>query len=296
MQPLRSVLFVPGNKTRFVEKARSAPADAVILDLEDAVAPEEKAAARTMVRQALEGGSFRPRVIVRVNAWDTGLVEADLAEALAPPAWAVCLPKVESAAEIDRLARWLGSWEADRGWPEGSIAVLAMIETARGVLNAYSIAQANPRLRALCLGGEDLARDLGAVRTAQGLELAYARAHLVVAARAAGCLAIDTVYTDLNDEPGLVAEAIQARQLGYSGKLLIHPCQIEPVHGAFSPGPEEVAWARRVVEAFEAAVTRGEGVIALDGKMIDRPVVARAQEILALAGDPGAGLEERDAE
>lgn len=285
MQPLRSLLFVPGNKTRFLEKARTVPADAVILDLEDAVAPGEKVAARTTVRQALEAGPFQARVIVRVNAWDTGLVEDDLAGALAPPAWAVCLPKVESAADIERLEALLCSWEADQGRAEGSIAVLAMIETARGVLNAYSIAQASQRLRVLCLGGEDLARDLGAVRTPQGLELAYARAHLVVAARAAGCLAIDTVYTNLNDEPGFMAEATQARQLGYSGKLLIHPSQIEPAHRAFSPGAEEIAWARRVVEAFEAAVARGEGVIALEGKMIDRPVVARAQEVLALAGE-----------
>ncbi len=285
MQPLRSLLFVPGNKTRFLEKARTVPADAVILDLEDAVAPGEKVAARTTVRQALEAGPFQARVIVRVNAWDTGLVEDDLAGALAPLAWAVCLPKVESASDIERLVALLCSWEADHGRAEGSIAVLAMIETARGVLNAYSIAQASRRLRALCLGGEDLARDLGAVRTPHGLELAYARAHLVVAARAAGCLAIDTVYTNLNDEPGFMAEATQARQLGYSGKLLIHPSQIEPAHRAFSPSAEEIAWARRVVEAFEAAVARGEGVIALEGKMIDRPVVARAQEVLALAGE-----------
>jgi citrate lyase subunit beta/citryl-CoA lyase len=158
-----------------------------------------------------------------------------------------------------------------------------MVETALGVLQAYDMARASPRVRALCLGGEDLARDLGAVRTSEGQELAYARAHVVLAARAAGVLAVDTVYTNLADLDGLLAEARRMRQLGYSGKLLIHPAQIEPVHRAFAPSQEEVAYARRVLEAFEAAEGRGEGVIALDGQMIDAPVVARAREVLAVA-------------
>jgi citrate lyase subunit beta / citryl-CoA lyase len=283
--PLRSVLFVPGDKPRLLDKARTFAADAVILDLEDAVAPEEKVAARGTIRQALEAGTYGPRVVLRINAFGTGLAERDLEEALAGPVSAVCLPKVDGAADIERLVLLLRSLEAQRGWPEGQVSVLALIETAQGVLNAYSIARASERLWALCLGGEDLARDLGAVRSREGLELGYARAHLVLAARAAGCLAIDTVYTDLQDAPGLEAETRHARQLGYSGKLLIHPGQIEPVHRAFAPSTEEIAWARRVLQAFEAAIARGDGVVALDGKMIDRPVVARASEILAMTGD-----------
>jgi citrate lyase subunit beta/citryl-CoA lyase len=139
------------------------------------------------------------------------------------------------------------------------------------------------RVQALCLGGEDLARDLGAVRTKQGTEIAQARAHLVLAARAANAAAIDTVFTDLTDQDGLLAEARQARQLGYSGKLLIHPAQIEPVHQAFAPTEEEVAQAHCILDAFEAAEARGEGVIAMDGQMVDAPVVARAREVLAMA-------------
>jgi citrate lyase subunit beta/citryl-CoA lyase len=163
-----------------------------------------------------------------------------------------------------------------------------MVETACGVLNAHEMACSTAehggcRVQALCLGGEDLAWDLGAVRTKGNAEIAHARNHLVLAAGAAGIMAIDTIYTDFGDAEGFSAEACQARRLGYSGKLLIHPGQIELAHRAFAPSEEELAHARRVLEAFEAAGACGEGVIALDGQMIDAPVVARARKLLALA-------------
>ena len=286
--PLRSVLFVPGNRPRMLEKGRDLPADAVILDLEDAVPPGEKAAARAMVRQALEAGPYGPQVILRVNALATGLVEDDLREAWAEGVAAVCLPKAGTPADVQRLASLLTAVEQERGLADGAVGILLMVETAQGVLNSFEMAMAGGeprgrRVQALCLGGEDLAWDLGAVRTRSGAEIAYARSHLVLAARAAGAMAIDTVYTDLADLEGLQDEARQARQLGYSGKLLIHPSQIEPAHRAFAPSEKEVAHARRVLDAFEEAGTRGEGVIALYGQMIDAPVVARARETLALA-------------
>jgi citrate lyase subunit beta/citryl-CoA lyase len=290
----RSLLFVPGNKPRMLEKARTLPADAVILDLEDGVLPRQKEGARTTVRQALEAGPYGPTVILRVNGIASGLVEADLREAFADGVDAVCLPKAETIGDVERLAVALAQLEQERGLPAGSVGIHLMIETALGVLNAHAMAsvvsvgalaaQSCRRVRALCLGGEDLARDLGAVRTPQGLELAHARAQLVLAARAAGAMAIDTIYTDLADADGLLAEALQARHLGYSGKLVIHPAQIAPVHRAFTPSDEEVAYARRVLEAFANAEAKGDGVIALDGQMIDAPVVARAQEILAASG------------
>ena len=263
-------------------------ADAVILDLEDGVPPGEKAAARAMVRQALESGSYGPQVILRINAPSTGLAEADLREAFAGGVAAVCLPKAETPDDVEQLASLLASLEREQGLAVGTVGILLMVETARGVLNAYELAmagaeQGGPRVQALCLGGEDLAWDLGAVRTKQGAEIAQARAQMVLAARAAGSVAIDTVYTDLADLEGLQAEARQARELGCSGKLLSQPAQIEPVHQAFAPSEEEVAHARRVLEAFEEAGTRGDGVIALDGQMIDAPVVARAREVLGLA-------------
>jgi len=282
VKSLRSLLFVPGNKARMLEKARALPADAVILDMEDAVPPGEKGSARAMVREALEKGAYGAQTIVRVNAWATGLTEADLKETLVAGVAAVCLPKAETPGEVERLASLLAMLEQERGLPVGGVGLILMVETALGVLNVYQMARASRRVRALCFGGEDLAWDLGAIRTKEGLELAHARAQLVLAARAAGVLAIDTVYTDLKDEAGLLAEARLARQLGYSGKLVIHPAQIEPVQRAFSPGEQQVAHARRILEAFEAAEARGEGVIALDGEMIDAPVVARAREVLAL--------------
>jgi citrate lyase subunit beta/citryl-CoA lyase len=290
----RSILFVPGNKPRMLEKARTLPADAVMLDLEDGVPPQEKVAARATVRQALEAGPYAPAVILRPNSVGSGFFEADLREAFTAGVAGVCLPKAETAGDVERLATALSMVEQERGLPAGSVGILLMIETALGVLNAYAMAstssagalsvQSCRRVCALCLGGEDLARDLGAVRTRQGLELAHARAHLVLAARAAGAMAIDTVCTDLADPDGLLAEAREARQLGYSGKLVIHPAQIEPVHRAFTPSGEEVAYARRVLEAFAIAEARGDGVIALDGQMIDAPVVARAREVLAVSG------------
>jgi citrate lyase subunit beta/citryl-CoA lyase len=288
-RPLRSLLFVPGNKVRMLEKARALAADAVILDLEDGVAPGEKAVARATVRQALETGTYGPQVTLRINAFSSGLAEADLAEACVAGVAAVCLPKAQAAGDVEQLATLLSMLERTRGWAAGTLDILLMVETALGVLQAYGMARASPRVRALCLGGEDLARDLGAVRTPEGRELAHARAHMVLAARAAGVLAVDTVYTNLADLGGLLAEARQMRQLGYSGKLLIHPAQIEPVHRAFAPSQEELAHAHRVLEAFEAAEARGEGVIALDGQMIDAPVVARAREILAAAGSATDG-------
>ena len=279
-RPLRSVLFVPGSKSRMLDKARGLGADAVILDLEDAVAPSEKAGARGMIWDALGAGPYAPRVVVRVNAFDTGLTEDDVRETLAPGVDAVCLPKAHTAEDVRRMAALLDRQEAARGLPAGATGLLVMIETALAVLTAFDIARASGRVQALCLGGEDLSRELGAVRSKEGLELAQARAHLVLAARAAGVLAIDTVYTELQDEAGLVAEARTARLLGYSGKLLIHPSQIQPVHGAFAPTQEELAYARRLVEAFDRAQARGEGAIAFEGKMIDAPVVARAREVL----------------
>jgi citrate lyase subunit beta/citryl-CoA lyase len=282
-QPLRSLLFVPGNKVRMLEKARALAADAVILDLEDGVAPGEKAVARATVRQALETGTYGPQAILRINTFATGLAEADLSEACVAGIAAVCLPKAQMAGDVEQLASLLSMLERTRGWATGTVEVLLMVETALGVLQAYDMARASGRVRALCLGGEDLARDLGAVRTQEGQELAHARAHMVLAARAAGVMAVDTVYTNLADLDGLRAEAQQVRELGYSGKLLIHPAQIEPVHQAFTPSQEEIAYARRLLEAFEAAEARGEGVIAFDGQMIDAPVVARAREVLAAA-------------
>lgn len=283
-QPLRTLLFVPGNKQKMLEKARTANADAVILDLEDGVPVSEKEAARATVRRALEEGGFGPQVILRVNGFVTGLTEGDLKGAFGPGVVAICLSRAEGLADTLRLAPLITEVEQIHRREAGTVSIVAMIETARGVLHAYELAEGCLRVRALCLGGEDLAHDLGAVRTKSGEELAQARGQLLLAARASSVLAIDTIWTDLNDKEGLRAEAHRAREMGFSGKLIIHPDQAVPVHEAFTPTAKEVAHARRVVEAFDAASKRGDGVIALDGYMVDAPVVARARETLRLAG------------
>jgi citrate lyase subunit beta/citryl-CoA lyase len=283
-QPLRTLLFVPGNKQKMLEKARTANADAVMLDLENGVPVGEKEAARATVRRALEEGHYGPQVILRVNGFATGLTEGDLKRAFGPGVAAICLPRAEGLADTLRLAPLITEVEQIHGRETGTVGIVGMIETARGVLHAFDLAEGCQRVRALCLGGEDLAGDLGAVRTQAVEELAHVRRQLVLSARATAVWAIDTIWTDLNDIEGLRAEARRARELGYSGKLIIHPDQVVPVHEAFTPTAKEVAHARRVVEAFDAASKRGDGVIALDGHLVHARVVARARETLRLAG------------
>lgn len=197
---------------------------------------------------------------------------------------AICLPKAEDLLDVLHLSPLITEIEQIHGLETGAVDIVVMVETARGVLHAHELAEGYWRVRAVCFGGEDLAHELGAVRTKTGEELPHARAQVVLAARATGVLAIDMIWTDLKDVDGLRAEARRARQLGSSGKLVVHPDQVVPVHEAFTPTAEEVDQARRVVQAFDAAGKRGDGVIALDGQMIDAPVVARAREMLKLAG------------
>ena len=281
-RPMRSLLYVPGSKARMLEKAKTLTPDVIIFDLEDGVAPGEKETARRMVAEAIEAGPYMGQVAVRVNAFFTGLTEADLRAISKPGVDMVLFPKIDTPEEIRQAERLLVKVEEEHALPAGSVKMLAMVETALGVLNAFEIGRASERLLALCFGAEDFTHDIGAIRTKQGLEIVHARGHIVLASRAAGVLAIDTPYTDLTDDEGFLAETRAIRGMGYGGKLLIHPKQIELVHQAFAPSEEETAHAQRVVEAFEAAESGGEGAIALDGKMIDAPVVARAREILAL--------------
>jgi citrate lyase subunit beta/citryl-CoA lyase len=288
-QPLRTLLLVPGNKQKMLEKARTVNADAVILDLEDSVPVGEKEAARAAVRRALEEGDFGPEVILRVNGFATRLTEGDLKGAFGPGVAAICLPRAEGPADTLRLAALITEVEQIHGRETGTVSIVAMIETARGVLHSFELAEVCQRVQALCLGGENLTGDLGTVRTQAGEELAHARGQLVLSGRATAVRAIDMIWADLNDIEGLRAEARRARELGYSGKLIIHPDQVAPVHEAFTPTAKEVAHARRVVEAFDAASKRGGGVITLDGYIVHAPVVARARETIRLAGVQQSG-------
>ena len=274
MKPRRSVLFMPGSNARALEKARTLPADALILDLEDAVAPEAKAAARARVLDAVRAGGYGPReVIVRVNAPGTPWAAEDLAAVAHAPVDAVLLPKVESAETVTAALATLGP----------APAVWCMLETPRGILNAASIAGAGPRVGALVMGTSDLTKDLHARPTRDRLPLLTSLQICVLAARAAGITALDGVHLDLDDDAGFAAACRQAADLGFDGKTLIHPRQVAAANEAFAPAAAEVEWARRVIAAHAEAAAAGRGVAVLDGRLVENLHVDDARRVLALA-------------
>jgi citrate lyase beta subunit len=288
MRARRALLYVPGDDLRKIQKAAAlgvdGSLDCLCLDLEDGVAYTAKDAARQQIPQALHGLDFgRAERIVRVNAASSGLQEADLAAVLPCRPQGILLPKAENAEQIQQIDRIIAAAERQSGWGEGEIALLAIVESAGGVLNLAQIAAASRRLQALALGAEDLAADMGAVRTRSGNEMFYARSALVMHTAAYDLQALDMVYVDLKDTQGLFQEAQQAFQMGFSGKQIVHPDQIAPVQRAFTPGDEAVAYARRVVQAYEQYLAMGKGVFTLDGKMVELPMIQAARRILAQA-------------
>ncbi|MFN8481953.1 MAG: CoA ester lyase [Anaerolineae bacterium] len=284
-RPRRVLLFMPGDNLRKITKGAASGVDSVIMDLEDAVALGRKAAAREVVAEALTTIDFgRSERLVRINGLTTGLAEADVAATVAARPDGYMIPKVESAAQVQQIDALLAEAEAAHGWPTGSVRLLAIVETARGVIRLDEIGGSSPRLDALCFGAEDLAGDIGARRTPEGAEVFYARSAVVIAAAAHGLQAIDTPYIDLQNIEGLSADARRAAGMGYTGKLAIHPRHIEPILGAFTPSDEEVAAAQRLVDAYAASQAAGAGVFALDGKMVDTPLLRAAQRVLARAG------------
>lgn len=281
---MRSFLFVPADSERKIAKAMAAAADSLILDLEDAVAPANKDAARRLAAEALTG-RVRPDIGVRVNAIDTPWYLADLcAVARAGPRF-VMLPKCEGAADVVRLAHQLDLLEAQAGIAAGSIGILPLVTESAAAVLRCDFTGASSRLIGLCFAAEDLSTDLGiAPRSPAGryrAPMLLARATVPLAAAAAGVPAIDTPYPVPGDLDGLRRESADALADGFSGKLCIHPGQIDIVNEAFSPSAAEIDWARKIVTAFDAA--QGSGVISLDGKMVDRPHLARAQQLLRRA-------------
>ncbi|WP_144799141.1 HpcH/HpaI aldolase/citrate lyase family protein [Halorubrum depositum] len=294
----RSLLFSPGDRPELMRKAPATGADVICFDLEDAVAPGRKDEARAAVRGVLADPDFDPdaEVCVRLTVADSAadldaLVGEDARGASAADDGAerslrldaVMLPKVEDADRVADAAALC----ADRGL---DLAVFALVETAGGVLAAEGIADA-AATEALVFGAEDLAADLGATRTDEGTEVLYAREHAVLAASAADVDALDTVYTDYSDAEGLREETAFARTLGYDGKLAIHPSQVDPINEAFTPDPDEIEWASRVLDARDEADREGRGVFGVDGEMIDAPLIARAERIVERAA--AAGLDPR---
>ena len=279
IRPRRSVLFLSGSNPRAMEKARALPADGLIFDLEDAVAPEVKAEARTGVAAALAAGGYGTReVVLRVNPLDTAWGHADLATAATLPIDAVLLPKVENA---DRVRLTIGLLDALGAPPE--LSVWCMIETPLGVLAAAQIAGASPRIGALVLGTSDLSKDLRVRETRDRQPLLTALGLVLLAARAYGRAVLDGVHLDLDDAEGFAAMCRQGRELGFDGKTVIHPAQIEPANAAFSPTSDEVARAQRVIAAYREAIAAGKGAVRLDGRLVEALHVEEAQRTLALA-------------
>src|SRR5947208_6304567 len=279
-RPRRSLLFMPGSNPRALEKARSLPADGLIIDLEDAVAAEAKEEARSIVAAALAAGGYGGREIaLRVNPLDTPWGHADLAAAATLPIDAVLVPKVESADRVRLTVSLLDGL----GAPEG-LAVWCMLETPLGILGAREIAAASPRLAALVLGTSDLTKDLHTLPTRDRLPLITSLSLAILAARAHGLAVLDGVHLDLSDDEGFAAACRQGRELGFDGKTLIHPKQIAAANATFAPTPEEIEWSRRIIAAHAEATAAGNGVVLVDGRLIENLHVENARRVLVLAG------------
>ncbi len=288
MQLRRSVLFMPGDSLRKIEKAAGLDVDVVVMDLEDGVALSKKEEARRTVVEALKRLDFgRSQRWVRVNVPTEDFFREDIELTSVGRPDGYVIPKVSSVEDLRRVERVL---EAVEGQPEstGSRPVLAaLVETARGVVNAAQIAEASDRLVALMFGAEDYAGDVGAERTAEGAEVLYARSAVVAAAKAARIDAIDTLFTDLADLEGLERDAVTGRRMGFDGKMAIHPRQVEVIHRAFDPTEAQIAHATRLLAAFTTQQKRGTGAFDFEGKMVDLPMVRSAEKVLARARAAG---------
>ncbi len=281
---MRSVMFVPGSRPRMIEKALRSAADVVILDLEDGVAPAEKELARTHTAAAVATGfPDHPKVFIRVNGMGTGLFGADLEAVVRPGPCGLCMPKCETPQDLVAFEKVLVEVERKRAMTQGTLLIMPFIESAKSLLSSATIASASARVAALAFGTEDYLADLEIARTDDGKELDYPRSVLAVAARAAGIHAIDGIYTVIRDEEGLKRDCAAARSAGMTGKQALHPAQLAPINEIFSPAVSEVMEATRIVEAFEKATQEGSGVVVVDGRFVDRPIVVRAQRLLEKA-------------
>ena len=289
-RPRRSVLYMPGSNPRALEKGRSLPADALILDLEDAVAPDAKAQARDNIVAALKDGGYGGReIIVRINGLDTPWGTDDLSAMARSGADALLLPKVDGPGQVREMEQRM----AEAGAPD-SMTIQVMMETPLGILNAAAVAAASERLSCLVLGTSDLVKDLRAAHTPDRLPVLTALSLCVLAARAHGKAVVDGVHLDLSDEEGFAAACRQGRELGFDGKTLIHPKTIAAANAAFAPSDQEIAWSEKIIAAHAEASAKGQGVVVVDGKLIENLHVEAAQRLLALKQAIGA-LEQQSA-
>jgi citrate lyase subunit beta/citryl-CoA lyase len=280
----RSLLFVPGSRQEMLEKASRFPADVLCLDLEDSVLPADKPRARDLVRDAVLRLTEAGRAVhVRINSIDSGYTRDDLASVMQPGLAGVLLPKTESAQDVRDIDVLLREQELAREVKPGTVELVVAIESAQALLRCEEISHASTRLAAVMLGAEDFTFDMGVGRSREGSELQYARGVIGVCAHAAGVEALDTPWADIQDIEGLVADAESAKAAGFSGKYVIHPSHVEPVHRVFSPSEDEIAHARRVLAAWEEAQEKGLGAVEANGRMVDRPIVERARRVVEQA-------------
>lgn len=284
MELIRSIIFVPGNRPNMLERALGFNADIIMVDLEDSVPLAEKSTAARLAEEWVPRlRRIGRRVMVRVNSLDTGLTRDEVVAIAGPDLYGVSIGKPESVWDIQETDRILSGSESSAGLERGTFKLIPWIENARAVMAVQQIAAASPRVIAVAFGAEDYTNDLGVRRTDTGEEVYFPRASVAVAARAVGVAALDSPFGRYRDLEGLHQDAQAARQLGYTGKFAIHPSQLDVINQTFSPSPDEIEYARQVVEAWNRAEAEGRGSVGLDGQMIDVPVVKRAQNVLALA-------------
>ncbi|WP_461205098.1 citrate (pro-3S)-lyase subunit beta [Clostridium sp. DL1XJH146] len=284
----RTMLYAPGNNPGMLRDANIYGADSLMFDLEDSVSVNEKDSARFMVFNAVKNIDYgNTEIVVRINSLDTGLGQEDIKAMVAAGVDVIRLPKTETAKDIKDVEKLIEEAEIANGIEVGKTKMMAAVESPLGVMNAYPIATSSDRLIGIAIGAEDFVTTMKTNRSADGSELMVARGQILMAARAAGIYALDTVYSDVNNEEGFRNEVTLIKQLGFDGKSIINPRQVGPVHEIFTPSEKEIDKALRIKEAIKEAEENGSGVIALDGKMIDKPIVERAERVLTLAKAAG---------
>ena len=288
MHSRRALLYMPGDDRRKIEKATTLGVDSICMDMEDGVAANKKAEARAVIALAMKelefGSSER---CIRINSIGSGIEKRDLVAALATNPDAVVVPKIETAEQVKWVSEHIESYELSGNLSIGAIRLLVGVETAKGILNLKEIAESDKRLEAIIFGAEDYAASVGATRTKEATEVLYARSAVVTACAANDLQAIDMVYIDFRDLEGLRVEAQQGAGFGFSGKQVIHPNQVSVAQEAFTPSDSAIEYARRIVESFESSQKEGKGAYALDGKMIDMPLLKNAQKVLERARAAG---------
>jgi len=288
MHSRRALLYMPGDGRRKIEKATTLSVDCICMDMEDGTAINRKAEARAVISQAVKELNFgESERCIRINSIGSGFEKHDLASALASRPDTIVVPKIETAEQVTWVSDQIESYELSNRLNIGSIRLLIGLETAKGILNLKEIAEADKRLEAIIFGAEDYAVSVGATRTKEATEVLYARSAVVAACAANDLQAIDMVYIDFKDSEGLRVEAEQGARLGFSGKQVIHPNQVPVTQEAFTPSDKAIAYAKRVIESFESSQKEGRGAYALDGKMIDMPLLKNAQKVLDRAKAAG---------